>query len=180
MSVALNPLTSKHQCELCHAPATLACQQCRISFYCTPEHQHQDFYGIHQKICSLLGALRNLKPTLGSEDERQRRQLTVQMSQHALIDLCKHEAIKFLVSSQYEYAVPPALQALRFSLEVYGTGRIELVQCYLLLAEANLGLRRWQSAEEFLLYANWSIIKSPNCCLCLVQLSGTHSLYAAI
>ena len=45
-----------------------------------------DWFGIHEKICQLLGALRTLRPTLGSEDERQRRNLTVQMSQHALID----------------------------------------------------------------------------------------------
>jgi hypothetical protein len=70
---------------------------------------------------------------LGSEDERQRRNLTVQMSQHALIDLCKNEAQKHLVccraltplmrkttqvQGQYELAIPGALQSLRFSMEV--------------------------------------------------------------
>jgi hypothetical protein len=44
-----------------------------------------------------------------------------------------------LVTGQYEYAVPGALQSLRFSVDVYGHGRIELVPAYLLLAEANLG-----------------------------------------
>jgi hypothetical protein len=53
--------------------------------------------------------LRTLRPTLGSEDERQRRNLTVQMSQHALIDLCKNEAQKHLVQGQYELAIPGTL-----------------------------------------------------------------------
>jgi hypothetical protein len=46
-------------------------------------------------------------------------------------------------------------------MEVYGAGRIELVPAYLLLAEANLGLKRYKVAEEFLLYANWSVLKNP-------------------
>lgn len=122
-----------------------------------------DWFGIHEKICQLLGALRTLRPTLGSEDERQRRNLTVQMSQHALIDLSKNESQKHLVMGQYELAIPGALQSLRFSMEVYGSGRIELVPAYLLLAESNLGLKRYKVAEEFLLYANWSVLKNQDC-----------------
>jgi tetratricopeptide (TPR) repeat protein len=41
--------------------------------------------------------------------------------------------------------------------------RIELVPAYLLLAESNLGLKRFKVAEEFLLYANWSVLKNPLC-----------------
>lgn len=48
-------------------------------------------------------------------------------------------------------------------MDVYGSGRIELVPAYLLLAEANLGLKRYKVAEEFLLYANWSVLKNPDC-----------------
>jgi tetratricopeptide (TPR) repeat protein len=148
---------------MCGKSATLACQHCRVTYYCGKEHQSVDWFGIHEKICQLLGALRTLRPTLGSEDERQRRNLTVQMSQHALIDLCKNEAQKHLVQGQYETAIPGALQSLRFSMEVYGSGRIELVPSYLLLAESNLGLKRFKVAEEFLLYANWSVLKNPAC-----------------
>lgn len=167
MALRLNPLSTakgkKFTCEMCGKPATLACQHCRVTYYCVAEHQSVDWFGIHEKICQLLGALRTLRPTLGSEDERQRRNLTVQMSQHALIDLTKNEAQKHLVMGQYELAIPGALQSLRFSMEVYGSGRIELVPAYLLLAESNLGLKRYKVAEEFLLYANWSVLKNPTC-----------------
>jgi len=167
MSLRLNPLSvakgKRYACELCGRNALLACQHCRVTYYCSVDHQRQDWFGIHERICQLLGALRTLRPTLGSEDERQRRNLTVQMSQHALIDLCKNEAHKAMVAGQYELAVPGALQSLRFSMEVYGAGRIELVPAYLLLAESNLGLRRYKVAEEFLLYANWSVLKNPDC-----------------
>jgi tetratricopeptide (TPR) repeat protein len=85
------------------------------------------------------------------------------MSQHALIELCKNESQKLLVQGQYELAIPGALQALRFSIEVYGANAVELVPSYLLLAESNLGLRRLSVAEEFLLYANWTVLKTPDC-----------------
>merc|ERR1711871_1091224 len=39
----------------------------------------------------------------------------------------------------------------------------ELVPAYLLLAEANLGLRRYKAAEEFLSLANWSVLQNPEC-----------------
>lgn len=166
MSIPVNPLATvkgqKFDCELCGKAACLACTHCRVTYYCGKEHQSVDWFGIHEKICQLLGALRTLRPTLGSEDERQRRLLTVNMSQHALIDLCKSEAQKNLASSQFELAIPGALQSLRFSMDVYGAGHIELVPAYLLLAEANLGLERYKIAEEFLIYANWIILKNAD------------------
>lgn len=116
------------------------CQSCgRYAASCNSRH-HAFPHNLQQcsleydtQICQLLKALRTLRPTLGSEDERQRRQLTVQMSQHALIDLCKNESQKHLIHGQYELAIPGALQSLRFSIEVYGAGRIELVPAYLLV-----------------------------------------------
>jgi predicted RNA-binding Zn-ribbon protein involved in translation (DUF1610 family) len=90
-AIVINPLScakgKKFTCEMCGKAATLACQHCRVTYYCAKEHMSVDWFGIHEKVCQLLGALRTLRPTLGSEDERQRRNLTVQMSQHALIDL---------------------------------------------------------------------------------------------
>lgn len=80
-----------------------------------------------------------------------------------IVHNCKNESQKHLVMGQYELAIPGALQSLRFSMEVYGSGRIELVPAYLLLAESNLGLKRYKVAEEFLLYANWSVLKNPEC-----------------
>ena len=112
-----------HTCELCSQTATLLCSTCRVTFYCSQSHLRIDAAGIHNKVCSLLGALRSLRPTLGSEDERQRRQLTIAMSHHALIDLCKHEAQRWIIKGQHELAVPGALQALRFSIELYGNNR---------------------------------------------------------
>ena len=165
--ISINPLSAtkgqKYLCEICGQPGVLACSICHVTYYCSSHHSNIDYIGIHEKICSLLLPLRTLTPIVSSEDDRLRRNLTIKMSQHALIDLCKNEASKFLVSGKYELAIPGALQSLRFSMEVYGDGRIELVPCYLLLAEANLGICKFKLAEEFLTLANWNVLKNPNC-----------------
>lgn len=65
------------------------------------------------KISPLIGPLRATPPIIGSEEERARREYTVQMSKRALIDLCQQEASKFLVQGRYDLAVPGAIQVLR-------------------------------------------------------------------
>lgn len=62
------------------------------------------------KISPLIGPLRATPPIIGSEEERARREYTVQMSKRALIDLCQQEASKFLVQGCYDLAIPGALQ----------------------------------------------------------------------
>lgn len=98
---------------------------------------------------------------IGSEEERDRRAQELMGIRKELLDLCTETAQKFLVQGKYELAVPGALQSLKFAIEVYGSEATELVPSYLLLAEANLGLRRLKIAEEFLSLANWNILKHP-------------------
>lgn len=62
------------------------------------------------KISPLIGPLRGTPPIIGSEEERARREYTVQMSKRALIHLCQQEASKFLVQGCYDLAVPGAIQ----------------------------------------------------------------------
>jgi hypothetical protein len=71
----------------------------------TKDHQRLDFEGIHEKVCQLLVPLRTTPAVIGSEDERDRREYTLQMSKRALIDLCKNEASRYLVCNEYELAV---------------------------------------------------------------------------
>lgn len=165
--MSINPLSNpkgvKYLCEMCGRTALLKCEKCNVTFYCSKEHKNIDAKGIHDKICMLLGPLRTPPAVIGSEEERARRRYTLDMSRRALIDLTKNESSKFLVKGNYELAIPGALQALRFSVEVFGEGNIGLVPPYLLLAEAHLGLGKFQQAEEFLSLANWSVLKHPDC-----------------
>jgi hypothetical protein len=95
------------KCELCGLTATVGCDRCNTTFYwfvfpnslfefvndiltflfwfSGKEHQHIDWFGIHEKICPLLAPLRTAPPVVSSEDERLRRNLTIKMSQ-VLID----------------------------------------------------------------------------------------------
>jgi len=164
----LNPLScpkgETYSCELTGLPATVQLVTPYLTlFYATREHAEQAWEGIINKIAPILGPLRREPPIIGSEEERARRANTLLMSKRALVDLTKNEASKFLVRGQFELAIPGALQALRFSHELFGERSIELVPSYLLLAEANLGLRRNKQAEEFLSLANWSVLKHPEC-----------------
>ena len=113
-------------------------------------------------VFSVLTLTAGVRATVQVE-ERERQEANVRKSKLALIDLCRMEATKFLVHGDFEMSIPGAVQALRYSLDVYGAGKIELVPSYLLLAEANLGLGRHKMAEEYLSLANWSILKNPDC-----------------
>ena len=104
-----------------------------------------------------------MPPVIGSEEERERRKYTLEVSKRALIDLCKNEAANLLAKRQYSLSIPGALMAMKMIKDVHGDSSIEIVSAYLLLSEANLGLKRYQSAEEFLSLANWSVLQNPSC-----------------
>lgn len=163
----INPLSTpkgvKYECELCSKTAVVQCLHCRCTYYCSKDHQKLDWMGIHEKVCQLLVPLRTPPLVIGSEEERIQLQNDLLVSKRALIDMTRAESTKNLIHCEFELAIPGALQALRISIEVYGSGHIELVPCYLLLAEANLGLDRHKTAEEYLCLANWSILKNPEC-----------------
>jgi len=80
-----------------------------------------------------------------------------------MIDLTRTEGSKLLFEGAHEAAVPAALQALRFSIAVYGLSSVELVPAYLVLGEASIGLGRLSQAEEYLSQARWTVLKTPDC-----------------
>jgi len=154
------PKGTKYECEVCGKPAALKCSECP-SFYCTQEHFDIDWRGIRNLIAKDIEVLRERPKAIGSEVERDRRAEELMGIRKELLQLCTETAQKFLVQGNYELAVPGALQSLKFAMEVYGNEASELVPSYLLLAEANLGLRRLKIAEEFLSLANWNLLKHP-------------------
>lgn len=154
------PKSAKYECEVCGKPATLKCSECP-TYYCTQEHFDTDWRGIRSLIAQDIVVLRERPKMIGSEEERDRRAEELMGIRKELLELCTETAQKFLVQGKYELAVPGALQSLKFAIEVHGNEASELVPSYLLLAEANLGLRRLKIAEEFLSLANWNILKHP-------------------
>lgn len=154
------PKGVKYECEVCGKPATLKCSECP-TYYCTQEHFDVDWRGIRNLIAQDIVVLRERPKMIGSEEERDRRAEELMGIRKELLELCTETAQKFLVQGKYELAVPGALQSLKFAIEVFGNEATELVPSYLLLAEANLGLRRLKIAEEFLSLANWNILKHP-------------------
>jgi len=152
------PKGAKYNCEICGKPAKLQSTRCP-AFYCSYEHFDIDWRGIKSLIAQDLVVLNEKPKLIGSEEERAIRNEELKVIRKELLDLCTETAQKFLVQGKYDLAVPGALQSLKFAIEIYGSESIELVSSYLLLAEANLGLRRLKVAEEFLSLANWNLLK---------------------
>ncbi|KAI8802818.1 hypothetical protein BJ742DRAFT_858025 [Cladochytrium replicatum] len=176
-----NPKGVRLECELCGKPAYIQCKECRVTYYCDRDHESTDYRGIHSKICQLLISLRTPVTILGSEEERGFRDKQTRERQVSCVDACDHllknsvsiqvhlleltktEAHKKLFEGQYDLAIPAALQALRFSMDVYGQDSIELVPSYLLLGEASIGLKQYGQAEDYLSLAKWAVLKAEHC-----------------
>jgi hypothetical protein len=65
--------------------------------------------------------------------------LKVLLLQLSLMEMTRTEAQRLLNEGEFERSIPAALQSLRFSIDIYGTGTVELVPSYLLLGEASIG-----------------------------------------
>jgi len=154
------PRSTRYECEVCGKAAVLKCSECP-TYYCTQEHFDVDWRGIRSLIAQDIVVLRERPKMIGSEEEREKCVADLMRIRRELLDLCTETAQKYLVQGKHDLAVPGALQSLKFAIEVYGSEASELVPSYLLLAEANLGLRRLKIAEEFLSLANWNILKHP-------------------
>ncbi|KAJ8608269.1 hypothetical protein CTAYLR_007267 [Chrysophaeum taylorii] len=152
------------RCEMTGLPARVQCITPHITLYfVSKECAKQAWYGIMHKIAPLLGPLRTPCLVVGTEEDRAKREYTMEMSKKALVDLCSQEAEKFLVERQYDLAIPGALQAVTFLREIYGDGAIEMIGPFMQLAEAHLGLGRAREAAEVLGRATWTVSKNPDC-----------------
>ena len=100
-------------------------------------------------------------PIVGTHEERIRRTNNVTLSKRSLIEFCMSEAAKLLSMKKYQLAIPAAIQALNFSKDVDGDNSMTVVDPYLYLAEAFLGLDKITQAEEYLSFGRWIVLNSP-------------------
>ncbi|XP_021273460.1 zinc finger MYND domain-containing protein 12 [Numida meleagris] len=127
------------------------------------DHQKADWVSIHEKICQLLIPVRTSLPFITSEEERKHGVEQLVKRQKYIIDLTSSTAQKFIFNGKHKNALPAALHALRFSIEVYGSSSVQLVPAYLLLAEACLGTGNLQQASNYLSQAQWIVLRTPDC-----------------
>ncbi|XP_066462829.1 zinc finger MYND domain-containing protein 12 [Eleutherodactylus coqui] len=158
-----NPKGVKRQCELCGSPAYVQCSGCKVTYYCDVGHQRTDWTSIHEKICQLLIPVRTPAPFLNSAAERAHAVDQLLQRKKHLIELTTKEAQRLLYEGRHVDAIPAATHSLSFSVDVYGLRSVELVQVYLILAEANIGLGHLTQAEEYLSHAYWTVLKSTDC-----------------
>ncbi|VDM33676.1 unnamed protein product [Hydatigera taeniaeformis] len=152
-----NPRGADFKCEVCSKPAYLQC-----SF--NVGHQKMDWLGIHERICSTLEWLRKPPGFYSSQEERQEKMERIKKAQTNLFEVTRNTGLKLLFNGMAEAAIPAALQCLKFSAEVFGMASVELVIPHLLLAEANIMLRRLEQAESNLAQAQWIMLKTQHEC----------------
>lgn len=85
------------------------------------------------------------------------------LSKRSLIEFCLNESSNLLSVHKYKLAFPAAIQALKFCKEVDGEKSVSMVEPYLQLSQASLGLKQLNKAEEYLSLARWIVLNNANC-----------------
>mmetsp|Transcript_2991 Transcript_2991/g.5094 ORF Transcript_2991/g.5094 Transcript_2991/m.5094 type:complete len:404 (+) Transcript_2991:50-1261(+) len=132
-------------------------------YYVSEELAEQAWNGIIKKIAHLLSPLIQPAPIVGTQEERNRRVNNIVMSKRSLIEFCLNESSNLLSIHKYQLAFPAAIQALKFCKEVDGEKSVSMVEPYLQLSQASLGLQQLNKAEEYLSLARWIVLNSENC-----------------
>lgn len=158
------PKNQHPKCEITDLPATvqLVTPYCTL-YYLGEAQATQAWFGIIHKIAHLLSPLMAPPMVIGTHDEREKRANGIIMSKRSLIEFCMTEASNLLSVQKYHLAVPGAIQALKFCKDIYGDKSVEVVQPYLLLAQASLGMKKLKEAEEYLALAKWNVLNSVEC-----------------
>lgn len=102
-------------------------------------------------------------PIVGTQEERNRRAHNIILSKRSLIEFCLNESSNLLSVHKYKLAFPAAIQALKFTKEVDGEKSVAMVEPYLQLSQAALGLKELNKAEEYLALARWIVLNNRDC-----------------
>lgn len=134
-----------------------------VLYYSSKEIAEQAYEGIIKKIVHLLIPLTAPAPIIGTAEERSKREANIVLSKRSLIDFCLSESSNLLSVQKYSLAVPAATQALKFCKEIDGEKSVAVIEPYLQLAQAYLGLDENYKSEEFLSLARWIALSSKEC-----------------
>jgi tetratricopeptide (TPR) repeat protein len=164
--VPLNMLAFRDipRCDLTGARSTVQLVTHFNSIYYTnDEMAEQAWFGIIKKIDHLLAPLRQPAPIVGTSEERARRAAATTASKRSLTEFCLTESSNLLSLQKYHLAVPAAIQALKFCKDCDGDRSLAVVEPYLQLAQAYLGLEQLDKAEEFLSQGRWIVLNTSEC-----------------
>lgn len=152
------------RCDLTGARATVQLiTHFNAIHYTNDEMAEQAWFGIIKKIDHLLAPLRQPAPIVGTSEERARRSAATIASKRSLTEFCLTESSNLLSLQKYHLAVPAAIQALKFSKDCDGDRSLAVVEPYLQLAQAYLGLEQLDKSEEFLSMGRWIVLNSDDC-----------------
>lgn len=96
----------------------------------------------------------------GSTDTERQIQKSLQAEQKIeRLNKTREAALGKIARAEYAEGIELSVETLHQALELYEKNSIELVPCYLALADAHLGALKLKQTEEFLSLANWNIVK---------------------
>jgi tetratricopeptide (TPR) repeat protein len=131
--------------------------------YLNEDLAEQAWHGVIKKIVHLLSPLLQPLPMVGTQEERNRRTTNTVLSKRSLVEYCLSESSSLLSVQKYQLAFPAAIQALKFCKEIDGEKALSLVEPYLHLSQAALGMRQLKKAEEYLALARWIVLNHDDC-----------------
>lgn len=74
------------------------------------------------------------------------------------------ESSRLLSTHKFQLAIPATIQALKYSKDVDGESSLAVVEPYLHLAHASLGLQQLSQAEDHLSFARWIVLNNSAEC----------------
>ena len=98
-------------------------------------------------------------PLVASEKERARQKENTREKQKLIFDQAVEEARHNIVQKNFDRAVEIGLTAMRDAMMIFGEDAIELMPGYFVISDGYLELKQPKRAEEFLIQANWNLMK---------------------
>ncbi|KAK3781682.1 hypothetical protein RRG08_043592 [Elysia crispata] len=140
--------SQRKKCELCDNMATLMCEQCRVTFYCTLQHFQID-KDFHVEICSTVKKLKQPMPFSSQKDTRERwiKQREFHINELFLYSWKKGQAD--LGKGLYDDAISAATVAYKYAQVLYGQSE-NVISPMLVAAECYLKKENIKQAEWFM------------------------------
>ena len=98
-------------------------------------------------------------PLVASEKERARQKENTREKQKHIFEAAVEEARHNIVQKNFDRAVEIGLTAMRDAMMIFGEDAIELMPGYFVISDGYLELKQPKRAEEFLIQANWNLMK---------------------
>ncbi|XP_023234048.1 zinc finger MYND domain-containing protein 12-like isoform X1 [Centruroides sculpturatus] len=142
------------ECQVCRRlDSTLCCTECKTAFYCSSEHQQNDWVSLHKDICNKLLNLQ-MKASSTVKGSRQIRQEIEKLKKEIYV-IATLKMEEYFMEGKYHLSLPALSQCLQWCPELFGDNSKEFIIPYSILAEICLDCKDLQQATHAISFAEW-------------------------